>query len=220
MVLPILFLLGVDPKVAIATNVAAAIAQVGTGAFIFSRHKKIHYEIAPFAIPFYTIGGILGSYYLLHVNADVIKKVVAVAIIGFAIYSIINGRNMQQDGCKKAKVKSILVYPVLLLAGIYQIVVAAGAGTLMTFILMYFYDLKLKCAIYTRQIISLPSIMVATGFLMYNGMIDFRILLPLVMGRAIGAGIGSEVVMGTGTKKLTIVFTIIVVLLALKTLFS
>jgi uncharacterized membrane protein YfcA len=219
-VLPVLFLLGVDPKIAVATNVVAAIAQLITGATIFSRHKKIHYEVAAYTTPFYLIGGIIGAFALIKVNPDLIKNIVAIAIIFFAIFGLFGERALAGGECKPAKHKTILAYPLLLLVGIYQVMTTAGAGTLLTFILIYLFGMRLKCTIYTRQFITLPTMIVGASILVYSGMVDWLLFIPLVLGRVTGAIIGSEVVMHTKSKKLAIVFSIIVILMAIKTLLS
>ncbi len=218
MVLPVLFLMGIDPKVAVATNVASAIAQLITGAFVFGRHKKVHYEIVPATLVFFLIGGISGAFLLMEINTEVIKRVVSVAIIFFAAFGLYNRKNMLEGACKPATRKSFIAYPLLILIGAYQIVITAGAGTLMNYTLIYLFGMRLKCSIYTRQIITLPNMAVATGILIFGGLVDPILFIPLVIGRIAGAFIGSEMVMHTESKKLSIVFSVVVILIAIKTL--
>lgn len=220
LILPVLFLLGVDPKIAVATNVAAAIVQLATGAFKFHRNKKVHYEIVPETTIFYLLGGILGAFILIEIDPEFIKKIVSGAIIVFAIFSLLKRKRMLDGSCHRAKRKSILAYPLLLVLGGYQILVTAGSGTLLTFILIYLFGLNLKCSIYTRQIITLPNMVIATGILIYSGLIDWTLLIPLTAGRAVGALIGSELVMRTKADKLSIIFAAVVITIALKTLLS
>jgi len=218
MVLPVLFLLGVDPKIAIATNITAAIAQLVTGAFIFGRHKKVHYEVAPSIALFFLIGGIMGAFLLIEIDPNIIKSIVSIAIIFFAAFALFRRKSLLEGACKTATRKSLLAYPLIIIVGAYQIMITAGAGTLLTFILIYLFGLNLKCSIYTRQIISLPTLLVAAGIFIYSGLVDWTLFIPLVLGRVAGAFIGSEMVMHTESKKLSIVFSIIVILIAIKTL--
>jgi len=217
-VLPVLFLLGVDPKMAVATNVLAAVGQLITGAIMFGTHRKIHFEIALSTTLFYLLGGILGAFALINVDSNILKSIVAVAIIIFAVFSLLDGKELAGGPCRKAKRRSILAYPLLFIVGIYQVMTTAGAGTLLTFILIHFFRLRLKCAIYTRQFINLPAMAVGATILVIGGMINWVVFVPLVLGRITGAVIGSELVMHTRGKKLGIVFSIIVILMAIKTL--
>lgn len=219
-VLPVLFLLGVDPKVAVATNVAAAVGQLITGAIMFGRHKKIHFEIATSTTFIYLLGGMVGAFTLINVDPDILRSIVSAAIILFAILSLFKRKKLAGGPCRPAKRKTILAYPLLFLVGIYQIMTTAGAGTLLTFILVYLFNLKLKCAIYTRQFINLPTMIVGAMILIAGGLVSWIIFIPLVLGRITGAIIGSELVMHTKGRKLAVAFSIVVILMAIKTLLS
>jgi len=218
MVFPILFLIGIDPKIAIATNIAAAIAQLATGIVVFSRHKKIHYEVVPLTTISYLIGGIIGAFVLIEINPHIIKQIISIVIILFALFGIFKKRLLLEGESKIGKHKSILVYPLLIILGVYQIVITAGSGTMMTFILIYLFGLNLKSAIYTRQIIVFPSMFIGASILIYNGLVDFNLFIPLVAGRITGAIIGSKLILNTESKKLSVIFTIVVIAIAIKTL--
>jgi uncharacterized membrane protein YfcA len=219
-VLPVLFLLGVDPKIAVATNVVAAVAQLATGGLIFAKNKKIHFEIATSTTLFYLIGGLIGAFALININPDFLKMIVAIAIIIFAIFGLFKGKLQTASECRPAKAKTILVYPLLVLVGTYQVMTTAGAGTILTFILVYLFDLRLKCSIYTRQFVTLPTMLMASIILIAHGIVDWVIFLPLVLGRITGALIGSEIVMHTRNRKLAFVFAVVVIVMAIRTLFS
>lgn len=218
LVLPILFLMGVDPKIAVATNVLAVVAQLLTGAIIFGRQKKVHYKLANKAMPFYLLGGIIGAFTLINIDPTLLKGIVSGAIIFFAFFSLFRKKQSMDAPCHPAKTKSKLAYPLLTLVGIYQVVATAGAGTLLMFILMYMFNLNLKCSIYTRQFVTLPTMVVGAGILIQSGLVNWQLLIPLALGRIAGGVIGSEAVMHIKRKKLSVAFSVIVVLMAIKTL--
>ncbi|MFH0837885.1 MAG: sulfite exporter TauE/SafE family protein [Patescibacteria group bacterium] len=217
-VLPVLFLMGVDPKIAVATNVAAAVAQLITGAIMFGRHKKVHYRLATKATPFYLLGGIIGAFALINIDPTFLKSIVAMAIIFFALFSIFRKKHVMNAPCSPAVTKTPMAYPLLVLVGTYQVLTTAGAGTILTFIFIYLFDLNLKCSIYTRQFVTLPTMVVGAGILIQAGLVNWLLFIPLVLGRTAGAIIGSELVMHTQRKKLSVAFSVIVVLMAIKTL--
>ncbi len=218
-ILPMLFFLGIDPKIAVASNVVAALAQIATGAFMFSRKNKIHFEVVKKSVIFYFFGGILGAFALINIPSDLLKKVIAIAIIIFAILSLFKRKKLEKTKCTLAKAKSILVYPFLLFLGAYQVMTTAGAGTMLTFVFVYLFDLRLKCAIYARQFVTLPTMSIAAIILAMNGMVDWMIFFPLILGRIVGAVIGSKLLMRAKSKRLSIIFSIIVILMAIKILF-
>ena len=217
-VLPILFLMGVDPKIAVATNVAAIVAQLLTGTIIFGRHKKVHYRLATKTAPFYLLGGIIGAFALINIDPAFLKNLVALAIIFFAVFSLFRKKHVMDAPCHPSVTKSPMAYPLLVLVGTYQVLTTAGAGAILMFIFMYLFNLNLKCSIYTRQFVSLPTMIVGTGILVQSGLVDWALLAPLVLGRIAGGIIGSEIVMHVQKKKLSVAFSVVVVLMAVKTL--
>ena len=219
MVLPVLFILGVDAKIAIATNVVAAILQPITGTIMFSKLKKVDYGVVKRTAPFYLIGAVLGVLLLLRIEGDLIRILVSVAIIFFALYGLFRREAMLSGSCTPAKMSSPTGILSLLFGGAYQVTVTAGAGTLLTYILIYIYGLTLKCAIYTRQVVNLPAFIVASGMFIYVGLVDWRLFFPLALGRFIGSYIGSKLVLKSHSKPLSILFSVVVIALALRTLF-
>ena len=217
-VLPILFLMGIDPKIAVATNVAAVVAQLLTGAIIFGRHKKVHYRLATKATPFYLLGGIIGAFALIKIDPAFLKSLVALAIIFFAVFSFFRKKHVMDAPCHSSVTKSPMAYPLLVLVGTYQVLTTAGAGTILMFIFMYLFNLNLKCSIYTRQFVTLPTMIVGAGILIQSGLVNWTLLIPLAFGRIVGGIIGSEIVIRVQKKKLSAVFSVVVVLMAIKTL--
>jgi len=220
LVLPVLFLLGVEPKIAIGTNLVAAILQPITGAIMFSKLKKVDYGVVKRTAPFYLIGAVFGVFLLIRMQGELIRILVSFAIILFAFYGIFKRKSMLSGSCTPAKKSSPTGIATLLFGGAYQVTVTAGAGTLLTFILIYIYGLTLKCAIYTRQVVNLPAFFVASGMLIYSGFVDWRLFLPLAIGRFIGAYGGSKLVLKSHSGLLSIIFSIVVIALAIKALLS
>lgn len=217
-ILPILFLLGVDPRVAIATNHASAMVQIGTGITVFGRAGKIDYKLALRAAPFFLAGGIIGAFLLLELNEEMIRKAVSLAVIFFAFFSLARKERLTQGKTKVSFLSIFFGSLLVVLAGIYQIIITAGGGTILTFVLVYLFGARLKGAIYTRPLINLATVLTATIILIWNGLVDWTIFIPLALGRGTGAFIGSKVLMHTKSEKLVIVFSVVVILIALRTL--
>jgi len=218
-ILPTLFLLGVDPKVAIASNLTAALAQLIAGFLQFYRYKKIHFDVIKKVIPFYAIGAIIGAMALLNIEGELIKKIIAVAIIFFVILSLFNIERLTQYNTRISLWKRIVGGVTSFLNGIYQIAITAGAGTISTFILIYFYGLSLKRAIGTKQLIHFTSVGLGALILASRGLVDWYVVAPMALGRIAGALIGAQIIVKTKSKILSYVFTIVVMLLALRILF-
>lgn len=219
-IFPVLFLLGVDAKIAVATNLVGALAQLLTGALIFNKRQKIHFNIVKIIIPFVVTGAIIGAFILVELESELIKQMVAVAIIAFASFSLFSRDRLLHTRESISITSKIVGSIASFFNGIYQMTISAGAGTIFNLILVYFYGLKLKRAIATRQIISLTSVSIGSGILIYSGLVDWMLFVPLALGRILGAVIGSQIVMKTKSTILSTVFSVVVILLALIILFN
>ncbi|MBN2087546.1 sulfite exporter TauE/SafE family protein [Candidatus Peregrinibacteria bacterium] len=216
---PTLFLLGIDAKVVVATNLTAVLAQLITGTIVFNKKKKVNFSVAKSVIPFIVTGAIIGVFILKGLESELIKKLVASAIIIFATISLFNRDKLLRNNKNVSKKSKMLGGFVSFFNGIYQTTISAGSGTTSTLILVYFYGLKLKDAIGTRQIISFASVSIATSIVVYSGLVDWIIFFPMLIGRGIGALIGSHIIIKTKSTILSYLFSIVVILLALKILF-
>ena len=219
-IFPTLFLLGIDAKIAVATNLVGALAQVLTGSVFFNKRHKIHFNIVKIVIPFIVTGAIIGAFILVELESELIKKMVAGAIIVFATFSLFSRDRLLHTRDNISLTSKIAGSIASFFNGIYQMTISAGAGITSNLILVYFYGLKLKRAIATRQIISLTSVSIGSSILIYNGLIDWILFVPLASGRIIGAIIGSQIVMKTKSTVLSTVFSIIVIILALRILLN
>lgn len=216
--LPTLFLFGVDPKVAIATNQLGAIGQMITGSFVFIKNKKVYVDIIRTVAPAFLIGTLIGVFVLIQIDGELIKKIISVLIIFFALLTLFkNPERLSLDRVRKEKKLLGLFFVVML--GIYSMVITASTGTMLTFILMYLFGLKFKRAIENRQPIGLIGVVPAVALLWYKGFIDPVLAIPLFTGRALGAYIGATIVLKAHSHFLRIIFSIVIIGLALKTLF-
>ncbi len=216
--LPVLFLLGVNPKMAIATNYLASVFQFLTSGTVFWKSNKIKLSVAKKLIPAYIIGGIIGAFTLIEIDANLAKNLVAYAIIFFAILSLIQS-NGKEKHFEFTKAKGILGFFLVILTGIYAVLITASAGTIMAFVLVYLFGLSFKKAITTRTLISPWSIFISGLILLHSNLIDFLILIPLGLGRLLGGYVGAHMVLATRGYVVKIIFNTAAILLAAKVLF-
>ncbi|MFC1732442.1 sulfite exporter TauE/SafE family protein [candidate division KSB1 bacterium] len=216
--LPTLFLMGVDPKIAIATNQLGAIGQMLTGSWIFIKKKKVYKDIVTWAAPAFLVGTLIGVFVLIQIDGELIKKAVSIMIIFFAGLTLFkNPEKLPLSEVKNEK-KILGVFFVILL-GVYSMVITASTGTMLTFVLMYLFGLKFKRAIENRQPIALIGVSIATAILWIKGYVDPLLAIPLFTGRAFGAYIGANIVLHARSHFLRVAFSIVIIGLALKTLF-
>ncbi len=216
--LPTLFLMGVDPKIAIATNQLGAIGQMITGSWVFIKNKKIYKDVIFWVAPAFLVGTLIGVFVLIQIDGELIKRIVSIMIIFFALLTLFkNPEKLPLNEVKKEKKILGLFFAVML--GIYSMVITAATGTMLTFVLMYLFGLKFKRAIENRQPIALIGVAIATSILWVKGYVDPLLAIPLFTGRALGAYIGANIVLHARSHFLRIAFSIVIIGLAFKTLF-
>lgn len=216
--LPTLFLLGIDPKVAIATNQLGALGQMITGSWVFIKKGKIYRDVVSWAAPAFLLGTIIGVFVLIQIDGELIKKIVSGAIIVFAVLTLFKNPEKIPLG-EVGKKKKLLGLLFTVLLGIYAMVITASTGTMLIFVLMYLFGLKFKRAVENRQPIVIGGVMVGVGMLWAKGFVDPLLAIPLFTGRAFGGYLGTYIVLHTRSHFLRIAFSIVIIALALKTLF-
>ena len=215
--LPTLFLLGVDPKIAVASNQLGAIGQMLTGSWIFIKNKKINPEVIKWVAPSFLIGTLIGANVLIQIDAALIKKLVAGAIIIFATLMLF--RDPEKIPIKKiATEKKFVGLLLTVLLGIYAMVITASTGTIFIFILTYLFGLSFKRSIENRQTINIIGVSLAVLFLWIKGYVDVLVAIPIFLGRGFGAYLSANLVLKTKGHVLRIVFGIAVILLAINVL--
>lgn len=215
--LPTLFLLGVDPKIAVASNQLGAIGQMLTGSWIFYKNKKINFEVIKLVAPVFLIGTLIGANVLMRIDAELIRKLVAVAIIIFATMMVF--RDPQKIPISKvATEKKFLGLFLTVLLGIYAMVITASTGTMFIFILTYLFGLSFKRSIENRQPIVIIGVLVAVILLWIKGFVDVLVAIPIFLGRGFGAYLAANIVLKAKGHVLRVIFSIVVILLALNVL--
>lgn len=215
--LPTLFLLGIDPKVAVATNQLGAIGQMMTGGWVFYKNHKINWDVVKLVAPAFLIGTLSGAYILIQIDGELIRKMVSIVIIFFATLTLFkNPAQLELKKVKKEKKALGLLFTVLL--GIYSMIITASTGTMLIFVLMYLFGLKFKRAISNRQPIAFFGVLVASILLWFKGFIDPILVIPLFLGRSFGSYLGANIVLHTRAHFLRILFSGVIIALALYTI--
>lgn len=217
---PFLFLMGFEPKAVIATNTVSAIGLLLVSSFIYYKEKNYDIPSIKAIVPFAFLGALFGGQILIKANADLIKFLVSLVIVGFALFSVIGGKRMLTEVEPSVFSGRFLTPIFAFFIGIYNMTIAAGTGTLLAYLLVYLRGLSLKKSIMTRPFIGLPILTVAAIIFTFNGLVDWHLFFPMFFGWSLGSFFGAHTVIRANTKTLAIIFNVIVVLLALYNIFN
>lgn len=209
-----LILVGVEPVIANGTNRIGVLFGTGTGALTYKAEKftdlKTSLTLGVSAIP----GAILGSYYSVQISNELFQRVLAIVMILILVTMFIP-KKKQTDVADKLK-KSWLIYPAMVLVGLYGGFIQVGVG----FIIMAFlrhlmaYDL-LRVNMHKVFIVVIYTIPVLIIF-GFSGKINWYYAIIMSMGNALGSYISVKLALKKGEKMVKVVLIMAIVLMAVK----
>ena len=238
---PVMYQFGVDPRVAVATNmfgltfmaVGGALPFVGTGAFDRRR--------LPLLVALTLVGSTSGALLVLVVTSRAMPLFISLSMLGVAAFSVFagRGRSVGRDaGMRPGAVAAAGVgpggqaaparggrgraewagYAATLLLGVYGGFFSGGYVTLLTAAYVALFGMRFVEAVATTKLVNVFSSLVATLVFAWHGLVDYRLGLLLAAVMFAGANVGARVALRLNELWLRRVFLLTVVALALKIL--
>jgi uncharacterized membrane protein YfcA len=215
---PVMIQTGIDARMAVATNMFALIWMSVGGTLPFLQSTTIDRRRLPRLVVLTLVGSIVGALLLLVIPTPSLSIVIAVAMLGITVFSLIN----HTSGVKTTRIPSRKAewsgYGVTFILGIYGGFFSGGYVTILTAAYVALFGMTYIEAIATTKVVNIFSSAIATTIFVLRGVVDYRlgILLGLVM--FIGALIGSRIAQRMNNVWLRRIFLTAVVVLAFKTL--
>ena len=217
---PVMFQFGIEPRVAIATNMFGLVFMSIGGTIPFLGKDTIKYaKITPFII-LTTISSAIGALLVGIISNQGIKLIVSIAMITVAIFSLLKrnaGVGLEHEPVKHAVP---ITYVLVFLLGIYGGLFSGGYTTILTAVCVGIYGMQYTEAIASTKLINVFSSLIATLLFMWLGLVDYKLGLILGATMFVGAYAGAHFVTKLNDVWLRRIFLSTVVLLALKTLYD
>lgn len=211
----LMILLGIDPSVANGTNRIGVLVGTGSGALAFKSEKftdiKQSLLLGAFAIP----GAIVGSLFSVSISDTVFKRILALVMILILITLFLPKKKLKENS-KGSK----LIYPAMLLVGLYGGFIQIGVG----FILMAFirhllsFDL-VRTNMHKVFVVLIYTIPVLLVFGL-SGNINWLLAVVMSFGNAIGSWISVKLAIRKGEKFVKVMLIVAVLLMSVKFLFD
>jgi len=218
---PVMMQIGINPHVAVATNMLTLIFLSLGGTVPFLKGQLIPRKRLPALAGLTIAGSILGALLLLSVPAKAMPLVVAVAMIVVAVFSLTKsnaGLLPSVDGPSPAS--ELTGYLLTFVLGIYGGFFSGGYVALLTAAFVAFFKMTFIEAVAVTKVLNVFSSSVATVVFAVQGLIDWRLGLILGLSSFIGAMVGAVLARHMSTALLRRVFLAAVIVLALKTMVS
>lgn len=217
---PVMFQFGIDPKVAVATNMFG-LTFMSIGATIpFLRGNVINKKkVAPFL--FLTlVSSALGAILVIYITPANIKLLVSIAMIAVTIFTLVKRDSGIAKAAEISTNAAILTYVLTFALGVYGGLYSGGYVTMLTAVLVAFFGMTFTEAVASTKLINVFSSLVASAIFMWQGLVDYKIGAILAVTMFVGAYIGAHVVTKLNDVWLKRIFITVVIILALKTLYD
>jgi len=218
---PLLIYAGMDIKTAIATNMFVLIFLSLSGMFGFRKEiKKQHIWWLAVFVVMTLISSYWGAKLVLDVNEEILQKIIAVIIILAAGTLFIKKNVGLNENSKKISVWKIIIGLILVsVLGVYGGFFSGGYVTILTYVLILFFNLSFLQSAFDTKVINLFSSGIACVIFYLNNLIDFKLGFIFAIFISLGALLGVKFAIKNGNKWVRIVYIIAIIILAVKLLF-
>ncbi len=211
---PAMFQVGIEEKIAIATNMFGLTFMAIGGTIPFLRQGKIEVGKLTPLIVLTLIGSALGALLVGYITNQSIKLIVSVSMFVVVVFSFM--RTQPKEGSKILWVGYIASFLLAIYGGLYS----GGYVTILTAVFVAFLGMDYTEAVGSTKLVNVFSSGVATLVFMWQGLVDYTLGIILAVTMFAGAYIGAHYAAKMNETWLKRIFLGTVVILAAKTLYD
>ena len=217
---PVMFQFGIEPKVAVATNMfGLTFMSIGATIPFFKQGVFDHKTLTPLVI-LTLIGSAIGAILVGLITNQSIKLIVSVSMIAVAIFTLFRRNAGLEKVENVSKNATILVFALTFLLGIYGGLFSGGYVTMLTAVYVAFFGMTFTEAVASTKLINVFSSLIASAVFAWQNLIDYKLGLILAVTMFIGAYIGAHTVTKLNDLWLKRIFLSTVLILAVKTIYD
>ncbi len=217
---PVMFQFGIDPKIAVATNMFG-LTFMNIGATIpFLRGGTIDRKTVTPLVLITLVASAIGAVLLIFITPQNIKLLVSIAMITVAIFTLVKRNAGIAAAAEISNRARLLTYVLTFALGIYGGLYSGGYMTMLTAVYVAFFGMTFTESVASTKLINVFSSLIASVIFMWQGLIDYRLGAILAVTMFIGAYIGAYTVTKLSDVWLKRIFLATVLGLAIKTIFD
>ncbi|MBA3785154.1 MAG: sulfite exporter TauE/SafE family protein, partial [Acidobacteria bacterium] len=191
---PVMFQFGIDPKVAVATNMFG-LTFMAIGATIpFLRQGAIDTKRVSPLILLTVAGSAIGALLVGFISDKTMPIIVSVSMIVVCVFTLIK----RDAGVAKTETVSrnslIITYILTFLLGIYGGLYSGGYVTMLTASFVAFFGMTFTESVASTKIINVFSSLIATIIFMWQGLVDYKLGVILAVTMFVAAYAGANIV--------------------------
>jgi uncharacterized protein len=217
---PVMFQFGIDPKVAVATNMFG-LTFMSIGATIpFLRQGRINIgRVSPMVV-LTMAGSAVGAMLVGYITAQSIKLIVSIAMIAVALFTIFQRRRTDSESRAVSRASVAAAFVLTFALAIYGGLYSGGYITILTPTLVAFLGMSFAESVASTKLINVFSSLVATLLFAWQGLIDYRLGVVLAVTMFVAAYFGAHFAAKLNEIWLKRIFLTTVILLAIKLIYD
>ncbi|MDQ2747231.1 MAG: sulfite exporter TauE/SafE family protein [Acidobacteriota bacterium] len=217
---PVMFQFGIDPKIAVATNMFG-LTFMNIGATIpFLRRGAIDRRKVTPLVLITLVASAIGAVLLIYIAPQNIKLLVSIAMITVAVFTLIKRNAGIIAAAEISNRARYLTYVLTFALGIYGGLYSGGYTTLLTAVCVAFYGMTFTESVASTKLINVFSSLIASLIFMWQGLIDYQLGAILAITMFAAAYIGAFTVTKLNDVWLKRIFLATVLILAVKTIYD
>ena len=214
---PVMMQCGMDPHVAVATNMLALIFLSFGGTLPFVKGHVISRKRLPALTSLTLVGSFVGAFLLLAVPSKNMPIVVAVAMLVVLVFSLVNrDMGLSKAADNSSRSLEIAGYSATFALGVYGGFFSGGYVALLTVAYVFFFRMTFREAVAITKVLNFFSSLIATAIFAWQGIIDWKLGLLLSAVTFTGAVLGATFARKMSNVWLRRIFLTAVVILTAK----
>jgi len=194
----LMFLCGLDPKIANGTNRVAILLSTVTASATFHRHGHIdHRLVVRLALP--TLLGVpVGALLAVYLPADSFRPIFGALFLGMAVLLIFKP-TLLTDSKREAPKSRLAELALFFAIGIYVGFIQAGMGILLLLGIGWFHARELVGANAAKNVLGFLLTLVALSVFVFYGLVEWVPGLIMAIGNMLGGYVGAKLAIKKGS---------------------
>ena len=210
---PLMIMVGMSPRQAVATNMFAVIFMTVSATARFARARILKWELLGPLGALTLVTSALGALIAVKLPENVVKVVVGISMGALVVFIALHRKAVPPPPTRARRVTGYIVATVL---GVYGGFFSGGYTTLMTVLCTVCFSLTMMESVAVTKPVNLISCVAASAVFFASGIIDLRIGLPLAAANLVGGWIGAHAALKGGDRFVRLLFLLTVGALAVK----